>query len=299
MRDLLAPPAATPPPAAPPADPNAGGGQAPPAAPTNPPAAAPTLSRELPENWFLAGGDAFAAESETLSRFKSVDDLAKSYIHLRKTGPSYPGQTATPEEIERFRALAQVPPSPDAYGVQPPADLPEGMQWDGETLKSFAEIAHKNHVPAPAFKALIDQFTQLESQKLQAMQQQEEREFQQVQQEIQSILGPNQLEYDRNVARINHTVALLADKANIAPDDPSLAAIRGNAAMIRILHQVAKMTAEDPTHAPAGYGDLRSDYDKGMDIINGKDPEWSQKYRENDKTAIERVARLLDSKKRK
>lgn len=290
----------TPPPAAStPTDPNAGGGQAPPAAPTTPPAAAPTFSRELPENWFLAGGDAFAAESETLSRFKSVDDLAKSYIHLRKTGPSYPGQTATPEEIERFRALAQVPPSPDAYGVQPPADLPEGMQWDGETLKSFAEIAHKNHVPAPAFKALIDQFTQLEAQKLQAMQQQEAQQFARVQAELRQALGPSQLDFERAAARVNHTVAVLADKANIPADDPSLAAIRSNPAMIKILNEVAKMTAEDPTRAPSGYGDLRNEHEKAMDIIQGRDPEWAQKYKQGDRAAVERVAMLLDAAKRK
>lgn len=285
MPDLLTPPGnPAPAPAA---------GSPPPAAP----ASAPQFSNDLPENWFLAGGDAFAAEAETLSRFKNVTDLAKSYVHLRKQGPAFPGETATPEEIERFRTLAQVPASPELYGVQPPADLPDGMQWDGETLKSFAEVAHKNHVPAPAFKALVDAFTATEAQKIAAIKQAEEQQFAQAQQQIYQDLGGNQIDFQRNAAAINHTVAVLAEKAGIDPADPALAAVRSNPAMIRLLHQVTRMTAEDPTRPPAGYGDLRGDYERGMDIIEGRDPEWSQKYREGDMKAIQKVTQLLSKKK--
>jgi len=294
MSDLLTPPAAPAAPAAgtPPPDPAA-------PAPLVPPSPAPAFSRDLPENWFLAAGDAFAAEADTLSRFKTVDDLAKSYIHLRKTGPAFPGQAATPEEVERFRALAQVPPSPDQYGIQKPADLPEGLTWDDATLGEFAKIAHANHVPAPAFKALVDSFTAAEAAKVQAMAQAEQQAFAQAQAQIRAELGPTQADFETNAARINHTVAVLAEKAGIDPQDSSLAAIRSNPAMIRILHQVTKMTQEDPTRAPSGYGDLRGPREKAEDIMHGRDPEWSQRYKDGDRAAADRVAKLLDQATKK
>lgn len=296
MPDLLTPPANPPAPAGGSPAPTPAGTPAP-APAGGSPAPAPQFSNELPDNWFLAGGDAFAAEAETLSRFKNVTDLAKSYVHLRKQGPSFPGETATPEEVERFRALAQVPAAPELYGVQPPADLPEGVQWDGETLKEFAKVAHANHVPAPAFKALVDAFTATEAAKIAAMKQAEEQQFAAAQQQIWQELGGNQVDFQRNAAAINHTVAVLADQAGIDPADPSLAALRTNPAMIKILHQVTKMTAEDPTRTPAGYGDLRGDYEKGMDIIEGRDPQWSKLYAEGDSKAVARVAQLLSKKK--
>jgi hypothetical protein len=67
--------------------------------------------------------------------------------------------------------------------------------------------------------------------------------------------------------------------------------------MIKILNQVAKMTAEDPTRAPAGYGDLRSTRQKAEDIMQGRDPEWSQKYKEGDLAAVRKVESLLKASK--
>jgi hypothetical protein len=265
-----------------------------PAAATSSPA--PEFNAALPENWFLAGGDAFAAEADTLGRFKSVTDLAKSYVHLRKHGPSFPTETSTPEDIERFRTLAQVPATPEAYGIAPPEQMPEGLHWDQDGLNNFAKIAHQHHVPAPAFKALVDAFTANEATKLQAVQAAQEQEFANVQKQLLTELGPNQLDFQRNAAKINHTVAVLAEKANIDPADPALAAIRSNPAMIRILHQVSLMTAEDPTRAPSGYGDLRSARDKADDIMKGRDPEWSEAYKRGEKAAVDRVAKLLSQK---
>lgn len=288
--DLLTPPAAPTEPPAPSTPPT----QTPTPAPA---AAAPEFNPSLPENWYLAGGDAFAAEAATLGRFKSVTDLAQSYVHLRKHGAAYPSEQSTIEDVERFRALAQVPPTPDAYGITAPEKLPEGLQWDQASVDSFAAIAHKHHVPAPAFKALVEAFTANEAGKAAAFQAEQQQQFAATQAELIKELGPSPLDFERNAAQVNHIVAVLAEKANIDPTDPGLAAIRGNAAMIKILNQVAKMTAEDPTRAPAGYGDLRSSRQKAADIMEGRDPEWSQKYKEGDLAATRKVEALLKASK--
>lgn len=266
--------------------------ETPPPAPITP---APTFSPDLPENWFLSGGDAFTAEADTLSRFKSTHDLAKSYIHLRKTGPAYPSEQSHEEDVARFRTLAQVPATPDGYGLVPPAELPAGMTFDAEATKHLAEVAHKHHVPAPALKALAEAQATLEKTRHAAAVAEAQAAEQRIQTEMQAALGANDTDRQRNAAQVNHLVKVLADHANIPPDDPHLAAFSSNPAAIRLLMQMSKMTQEDPTRAPGGYGDLRSNREKAEAIMSGKDPEWSSKYKDGDKSAVDRVMRLLST----
>ena len=53
-------------------------------------------------------------DDRTLHNFKSVDDLAKSYVEARKLMGKRLSDM-TPEEISKFRADSGVPESPEAY----------------------------------------------------------------------------------------------------------------------------------------------------------------------------------------
>lgn len=112
---------------------------------------------------------------------------------------------------------------------------------------------------------------------------------------MQAALGANDTDRQRKAAQVNHLVKVLADHANIPPDYPHLAAFSSNPAAISLLMQMSKMTQEDPTRAPGGYGDLRSNREKAEAIMSGKDPEWSSKYKDGDKSAVDRVMRLLST----
>lgn len=291
---LLDPPPAptetTPPPAA-------AGTTPPPATPAAAAAAAATtIPNELPPNWFLQFGDQFAQHAPTLERFKTVEDLAKSFLHFRTQGPAYPGADATPDAVEKFRALAQVPADPTGYALAKPDNLPEGLEWNADAMAKIAQIAHANHVPAPAMQALVAAQMEMETARIQSQAQAEATRIQEARAEMQKVLGTDPHEFQRNAGSINHMITTLADKAGIAPDSPGLAAIGTNPDALKLIYQVVKMTSEDPVRRPAGYSDLRTKAQRGHDIMSGKDPDWSSRYQSGDPEAIKLVQQLLDAK---
>lgn len=298
--NLLDPTPPTTPAPAPAADPS----PAPPITPSPDPAAPPSpapapeppaFSPTLPKGWTSALPDELRQYEESLSRFTNVADLAKSMLHFRQNGPAYPTETSTPEEIERFRAIAHVPKTPADYGLARPENLPPGVEWDDTTAATLAEIAHKHHVPAPALKALADAQIAAEAQRLAAHQAEQARALEAARLDVQKTLGTGD-DFARNTANIRHIVDRLAETAGIAPDDPHLAAIGTNPAMVKLLHEVAKLTSEDSLRRPASFNDLRSPAQRAQEIMEYRDPIWGEKYKNGDMEAIRLVEQLLQQK---
>lgn len=272
-----------------------------PAAPVTPsPDAAPPVSTpaaspfgtdgKLSENWHLSMGDEFAPHAETLKRFGSVADLAKSYVHLRGTGPGYPGENATTDEIARFRQLAKVPASPAEYGIQKPENLPPGMEWNESFLGEMAAVAHKHHIPAPAFQALVQaQLTHAQTH----AQTTESTRAAEIKAAQDGLVAEWRGDYENNLATVRHLTSRYAERAGIAEDSPHLAALMNNPDFARIVHQVSTLTAEDGIRAPSGMGDLRTPRQIANDIMAGKDAQWGEKYMAGDRAAMEHVGRLL------
>jgi hypothetical protein len=92
---------------------------------------------------------------------------------------------------------------------------------------------------------------------------------------------------------INHMIATLAAQAGIDPADPQLASIGNNPAALKLMHQVVKLTTEDNIRRPTTLGDLRTPAQRADAIMKGKDSEWSTKYKEGDKEAVDLVFKLL------
>ena len=245
---------------------------------------------KLSENWHLSMGDEFAPHAETLKRFGSVSDLAKSYVHLRGTGPGYPGENATTDEIARFRQLAKVPASPAEYGIQKPDNLPPGMEWNESFLSQMADVAHKNHIPAPAFQALVQ--AQLAHAQTHA-QSTESTRAAEIKAAQDGLVAEWRGDYENNLATVRHLTSRYAERAGIPEDSPHLAALMNNPDFARIVHQVSTLTAEDGIRAPSGMGDLRTPRQIANDIMAGKDAQWGEKYMAGDRAAMEHVGRLL------
>jgi len=260
------------------------------------PAPAPTdWKKDLPDGWISALGDNFAPHAEALKNFKSVDDLAKSYLHFRKTGPAYPTEDSTPQDIERFRVLANVPATPEGYGLTKPENLPAGAEWDESIAAEIAAVAHKHHVPAPALKALADAQLAAENRRAETYAKEQVAAQEKLRAELTGLLGTGET-WTLNAGNIRHTIGTLAEKANIDPQDPGIIALFSNGPALKIFHQISQMMNEDGARRPTGYGDLRNDRQRAQDIMDGKDPEWGSKYKAGDKEAIARVTRLLESK---
>lgn len=267
-----------------------------PAAVTPTSATTPTaLPTELPPNWFMQFGDKFAQHAPTLERFKTPEDLVKSFLHFRTAGPAYPGAEATPDDVEKFRAIAQVPKDAAGYALTPPENLPAGLEWNAEAMNKIAEIAHANHVPAPAMQALVAAQMEMETARLTAQANAEATRIAEARAEMQKTLGTGH-DFERNAGMINHMITTLADKAGIAPDSPGLAAIGTNPDALKLIFQVVKMTSEDNVRRPAGFSDLRTKAQRADDIMSGKDPDWSSKWKTGDPETVKLVQQLLDSK---
>lgn len=245
------------------------------------------------ENWHQAFGDEFSAHSETASRFKNPGDLLKSYVHLRSTGPVYPDSTATPDQVERFRQLANVPSTPEAYNLPIPEQLPEGVSFDNAAAAEFAKIAHQYHVPAPALRALMEKqlsFATAEAEKNRQLMQGSQEEAR------NSLISEWKSDYTANLSTVRHLTERFGEAAGV--DEVSVKALANNPAFARIMHQVAQLNREDGVSAPAGFGDLRSSSERADAIINGKDPQWSERYAHGDPAAYQLVSKLLSEVKK-
>jgi hypothetical protein len=271
----------------------------PPAAEIVTPPAAPAAPRAFnddgtfTENWHQAFGDEFSAYGETAARFKNPGDLLKSYVHLRQTGPAYPDSTATPDQVERFRQLANVPATAEGYNLPVPENLPEGVSFNADLAADFAKLAHQHHVPAPALRALMDKQLAIAS----AEASEHAQAIAKAQEEARSSLITEwKGDYTSNLSTVRHLTERFGEAAGI--EEGAVKELANNPAFARIMHQVAKLTREDSVAAPAGFGDLRSSAERADSIIAGKDAQWSERYANGDPAAYQLVTKLLGEAKK-
>lgn len=236
------------------------------------------------EGWTAGLGDEFSPHADALKDFKDVKGLAKSYLHFRKTGPSFPGEASTPEDITRFRALAQVPVegTATAYGLTlPDTATPE----DKAALDRITAIAQKNHASAPALRAIVEEYGKMQAEVMQAAADAEAKAMQAAQDDL---IATWRGDFEVNKSTVRHLATTLATQAGINPEDPSFTSMVANPAFGKMMLEVSKLTREDSIRTPAGMGDLRSPSQIANSIMDGSDPVWGKKYKEG--TDEERVA---------
>jgi hypothetical protein len=277
-------PPANPTPPAPPANPEP--------TPTPPPAISP--DGKLGENWHLALGDEFATKAADLSKYTDIRDLIHQYHYFQTNGASYPTDPNDARGIERFRKIAGVPESPDGYGLTAETmKLPEGMEFDTELASAVAAAAHAAHAPPAAVAAIAGVFNDVIAKRHTAAIEEAKQARAASLDALVKEWGGN---YETNASIVRHTASVFAEKSGIAPDDPAFASLLDNPAFARVMLNVSKLSAEDPTRAPAGFGDLRSPAQKIKDIREGRDPEWSAKMNSRDENqrleAYEHIRRL-------
>lgn len=245
------------------------------------------------ETWTAALGDEFSPHADALKPFKDVKGLAKSYLHFRSTGPAYPGEGAQPEDVTRFRGLAQVPAegTPTAYGIT----LPDtASDLDRSVMDRLAKVAHEGHLSAPGFQKVVSEYQKIQAEVAQAFQDEQTKAAKAVQDDlIASWRG----DFEMNKSTVRHLASTLASAAGINSDDPSFASMVENSAFGKMMLEVSKLTREDGIRTPAGMGDLRSPAQIADSIMDGSDPIWGKKYKEGTdeekRAAYEQVSRLL------
>lgn len=109
----------------------------------------------LPEDTFEKD-DTGALKRGDLADHKNLPSILKSYINKDKViGKAiHPlPENPTDEQVKAYRGKVGCPENVEGYEVVKP-DVPEGMAFDDELLKSCAKYAHDNHMPKGVFEGL-------------------------------------------------------------------------------------------------------------------------------------------------
>ncbi len=116
------------------------------------------------ESWRSNFKDEALRNDSSLSRFKNVEDFAKSYVESRKligqkmAREAMPTADAPPEKWAEWRKLTGAPDNPTGYGELRPDNVPK-EQWDAELEGGMRAIAHKYGAPPALVKELAEAYT--------------------------------------------------------------------------------------------------------------------------------------------
>lgn len=241
------------------------------------------------EGWQLALGE----EYQGLGKFRSVADLAKSYRHLEGRQPSYPGEGASPEQVERYRQMAAVPGKPEDYGLGAPETLPEGMSWDEDTARRFAQVAHKYHVPAPALKALAAEQIAIESERMGQLQQARQHSLVEAEARLRDAWGSD---FDARRQTAQHVHRTLLGSMGIDAEGEEARALACSPVYAQLLYQVSRYMRQDANAAStAAAADVVGGRERGQDIIRNPQNPLYDKYWSGDEATQQMVRSLLSS----
>lgn len=236
------------------------------------------------DKWLDALPDDAKDYKDTLSKYKSVPDMAKALANAnqligKKLG--VPNEKSSPEEVAAFRKAMGVPESLDEYKFAPDA-LPEGMTWSDDMAKPYAEIAHKHGIPPSAMKELVNQHAKSEAFKLEAMQAHMEKIRQESVQTLQKEWGN---EFDKNIGLAKQAAKLAGVNANSQGfADPEV---------VRGFVRMAQMMSEDKVGRSMGGTEFMTGEARAKDIMSNPDNTWHKRYMEGDREAAALVTSLL------
>ena len=236
------------------------------------------------EGWANNLPEDSAAYKDTLSKYKSVPDMAKALANAnaligKKLG--VPNEKSSPEEVAAFRRSLGVPDSIEEYKFAPDA-LPEGMTWDDNNVKNYAEIAHKHNIPPSAMKALVTEHAKMEHFKMQGMQAQIEKQHVEAVNTLKKEWG---VEFDKNIGLAKQAAKIAGVNANSQGfADPEV---------VRGFVRMAQMMSEDKVGRSMSGSEFMTGQARAKDIMSNPDNSWHKRYMEGDREAATLVTGLL------
>ena len=236
------------------------------------------------EGWIDKLPDEVADYKSSIKNFKSVPDLVKALGNAnaligKKLG--VPSEKSSPEEVAAFRRSLGVPDSIEEYKFAPDA-LPEGMTWDDNNVKNYAEIAHKHNIPPSAMKALVTEHAKMEHFKLQGMQAQIEKQHVEAVNTLKKEWGG---EFEKNIGLAKQAAKIAGVNANSQGfADPEV---------VRGFVRMAQMMSEDKVGRSMSGSEFMTGQARAKDIMSNPDNSWHKRYMEGDREAATLVTGLL------
>jgi hypothetical protein len=151
--------------------------------------------------------------------------------------------------------------------------LPEGVPFDSELAEAVTKAAHASHTPPAALHAMARTFNEVFTKRAAEA---EAAAMAQRKAAQDALVAEWRGNFETNAATVRHVAGRLAETAGVEPE--AVAELANNPAFARVMLQVSKLTAEDRTATPTGFGDLKSPAQKIADIKAGNDPHWSPKF---------------------
>lgn len=199
--------------------------------------------------------------NESLQKFKSVEDLAKSYVHAQsligRKGVIVPSSDDDPGWDQVYQALGR-PDSPDGYELE----RPEVEHYDEELEKQFRQVAHQ----AGLSKRQVAQLYRWYLDNYQAKVKEIEQFVQQRRQQAEEVLRKEwgkayeaKLEAARRVWREftpeNEREAVLEELSRGLGDSPAL---------IKVFARIAEALGED--QLAKGESQAKSYYEQALEL---------------------------------
>jgi len=236
------------------------------------------------EGWIDKLPDEVSDYKSSIKNFKSVPDLVKALGNAnaligKKLG--VPNEKSSPEEVAAFRRSLGVPDTIDEYKFAPDA-LPEGMTWDDNNVKNYAEIAHKHNIPPSAMKALVTEHAKMEHFKMQGMQAQIEKQHVDAVNTLKKEWGG---EFDKNIGLAKQAAKIAGVNANSQGfADPEV---------VRGFVRLSQMMSEDKVGRSMSGSEFMTGSARAKDIMSNPDNSWHKRYMEGDREAATLVTGLL------
>lgn len=219
--------------------------------------------------------DAFKVHA---AKYKNPLEVIKANFHkekiIGKKGVPIPTETSTPEEIAAYRKAVGAPESPDQYQLKP-EKLPEGVDWNDDLAKPFAEIAHKYHIPQKAMQELVAAQLATEQSRGAVLAQSIEQELSKGREELKKTFGG---EYENKINTVKRVAATVGvDPLSRGFTDPE---------MVKAFARLGEMLSEDKLTGGGGGGGGQSGAAKAKDIQTNPQNPLYQKYQEGDPDTV-------------
>jgi len=177
-----------------------------------------------------------------VTKFKSPEDLAKSYVELEsRMGKSVqvPGKDASEEELSNWYNRIGRPDSPDGYelaNVERDANLPQDQQG---AEQQFARAAHQNGLTKEQARRMWKYMLDSSAGMLNAINASRKEGLQKAETELRAELGT---EYGSGLQLMKRVVGRFADAPARAALDEGLG---NDPRLIRMLINIGKVMSED------------------------------------------------------